>query len=184
MKNILLATLLGALTLFVWNAISWMVLELHNGGYKNVPTEVINQVDLKQLMPEAGVYHYPGIPDDGNMDAVIEQSKKGPVISLMSFQPNGVDPLSPTNFLFNFIFNLLTAGLAVYFLSNTNITAYGKKILFVALLGLFAVFAVELPFAVWYKLSAAFVIPNVIDLIVGPLLLGLVIGRFINKPSA
>jgi len=91
MKRKFIAILVGTLVLFIWNAISWMILPFHSSLLKNIPENAIIIENIRKNMPEPGVYHYPGLPENDTKQEwqkVIEKSKKGPVISLLVYLPN------------------------------------------------------------------------------------------------
>ena len=180
MKNWLIAILLGTLALFVWSAFSWMVLQLHDNSFKNIPESVVLAADFKSTMPAAGVYHYPGLPTDGNWEAAMKKAEEGPAISLMVFLPDGITPFSPISFLLSLCLNLLAVAMACYFLMQTNLATYGSKVLFVAMLGLFAGVVVEIPKGMWFNFPASHVIPYMVDYIVGWTLVGAILARFIK----
>ena len=69
MKNAL-TLLVATVVLFVWNAISWMALPFHSNSLKNMPDGALAE-NITELMPESGIYHYPGLPEDGRSEAEI-----------------------------------------------------------------------------------------------------------------
>ena len=180
MKKLAIAILLGTLSLFVWNAFSWMVLKLHDSSFKNIPESVFESTNIKEALPEHGLYHYPGIPADGDWEAVSKRSEEGPVITFMAYLPDGMTPFSPVSFLFSFLLNMLAVGMACYFLSQTNLSSYGSKILFVGMLGLFAGVVIEIPKGVWFHFPTQYVVANMIDYIIGWTLVGAILGRFLK----
>lgn len=179
MKNLLLTTLLGALALFLWNAISWMGLQLHNRAFQNLPSTAATTEFVQQL-DGAGVYHYPGIPEDGDFSKTVELSANGPVISLMIAHPSGRAAFSGSRFLMSFLYNLISVGIVLFLLSQTVKTQFWSKWGFVTLFGVFAAICVELPLANWYGINATYVIPNLIDYLVGWGIVGLIAAKMIT----
>jgi hypothetical protein len=175
MKNLIIAIILGTLALFIWNAVSWMVLGLHDNTLKNIPESVVEAGDMKNAMPEPGVYHYPGLAEDADWEAVTQKMQEGPVISLLVFLPEGTTPFSPKSFLISFLLNLLAVGMAAYFLMQTKLSSFQSKALFVGLLGVFAGVVVELPTGSWYGFPAFYLTIQMIDYIVGWFLVGAIL---------
>lgn len=179
MKNLLLTTLLGALALFLWNAISWMGLQLHNQAFQNLP-DVSPTTDFIQQLPGPGVYHFPGIPDDGDMSKIAEKSANGPVVSLMIAHPSGRAAFSGGRFLLSFIYNFLSVGIVVFLLSQTTKNQFWSKWSFVALFGAFAAICVELPIANWYGIPASYFLPNLADHLIGWGIVGAIAAKMIK----
>ncbi len=179
MKNLLLTTLLGAVALFLWNAISWMGLQLHNQAFQNLP-DASPTTDFIQQLPGAGVYHFPGIPDDGDMSKIAAKSAEGPVVSLMIAHPSGRAAFSSGRFLLSFIYNLLSVGIVVFLLSQTVKNQFWSKWSFVALFGAFAAICVELPVANWYGIPPSYFLPNLVDHLIGWGIVGLIAAKMIR----
>ena len=88
MKRKIVCLIAGTLILFVWNAISWLVLPFHSNTLNSIPDNVINTVLFKELLIKDGVYHYPGFPKEATPIALSEMEKiieTGPRITLMVY---------------------------------------------------------------------------------------------------
>lgn len=179
MKKLILTTLIGAVAIFLWNAISWMGLQLHNQAFQNLPSATATSEFLQQL-DGAGVYHFPGIPEDGDFSKTAEISANGPVVSLMIAHPSGRAAFSGSRFLMSFLYNLLSVGIVLFLLSQTVKNQFWSKWTFVTLFGAFAAICVELPLANWYGINASYVIPNLIDHLVGWGIVGLIAAKMIT----
>ncbi|NRB53692.1 MAG: hypothetical protein HRU41_38930 [Saprospiraceae bacterium] len=179
MKNVLLTILMGAVALFLWNAISWMGLQLHNQAFQNLP-DTSPTADFIQQLPGAGVYHFPGIPEDGDLSKVAEKAANGPVVSLMIAHPSGRVAFSGGRFFLSFIYNLLSVAIVVFLLSQTAKDQFWSKWSFVAIFGAFAAICVELPIANWYGIPAAYFLPNLADHLIGWSLVGLIAAKMIK----
>ena len=101
-KTILISAIIGTLTLFIWNAISWMVLPFHSNTLKNIPEQALNTDLLKQNLQQDGVYHYPGLPENNSpeeWEMIKEKVKRGPRITLMVYKSGETSLFSPQSFL-------------------------------------------------------------------------------------
>ena len=58
-KRIIVSGVVGGLVLFVWGAIAWMVLPLHNAGIKRLPGEDVILGMIQGNVTEAGFYLFP-----------------------------------------------------------------------------------------------------------------------------
>ncbi len=179
MKNLLLTILFGAVALFLWNAISWMGLQLHNQSFENLP-DTGPTTEFIQQLPGAGVYHFPGIPEDGDLSKIADKAANGPVVSLMIAHPSGRAAFSGGRFFLSFIYNLLSVAIVVFLLSQTAKDQFWSKWSFVALFGAFAAICVELPVANWYGIPASYFLPNLTDYLIGWGIVGLIAAKMIK----
>lgn len=177
--------LLGGIVMFVWGAVSWMALPWHESSLKNMPNDAAVIRAMQESKAESGVYHYPGFPvcdakgevTEAEQEAWVEKCRQGPWISLMVYSEQGNEPFAPRQFIVGFLLNVATAMLAAYLLSLAApaLRGYGQRVIFVTLLGLFGALISTLPDWNWYMFPAEFVIPTVLDHIMGSLLAGLVL---------
>lgn len=183
-KQQIIAAAAGAVVLFIWSLLSWMVLPFHSQTLNPVPETAIEVQTMKDQMPDAGVYHYPGLPGGtaaNSWENLSRRMREEPVITLMVFLPDGTDLLPVENFIFGLILNLAAAGLAVFLLGLTPIRNYWNKVVFVGLLGTFAVLSASLPEYLWFGYPADFVVAAVFDVIVGWSLAGAAIAWITRK---
>ena len=88
MKRKIVSLIAGTLILFVWSALSWMVLPFHSNTLNSIPDNAINAELLKEHLTKDGVYHYPGFPEEKTPQALKEMEKRietGPRITLMVY---------------------------------------------------------------------------------------------------
>lgn len=187
MKRVLLAGVLGALTVFVWGAISWMVLPWHPATVHNIPDgePVVEMLRDRDLL--TGVYHYPGELHDEDEPAAVtdadrsawtDRYRRGPNVNLLVYSSEGSDPFAPATFARGFLLLLIAATLAAYLLSLAapSLPAYGQRVLFVALLGVFSAVVSRFEDWNWLLFPTDYTLVMAMDLVVGWLLAGLVIG--------
>lgn len=69
MKKILLGALVGGLLLFIWQTVSWMVLDLHKKSHSYTEKEgaILNVLNIE--LSQEGQYMLPGYPPDASMEA-------------------------------------------------------------------------------------------------------------------
>src|ERR1044071_3358555 len=99
-----LGALIGGVTSFVWNAISWMALPWHHATYKPFADEDAVTRALLQHAPTDGVYGLPapprtvrGAPKETNAaaeKAVEDKLRRGPLATVV-FQRDGYGSLKP-----------------------------------------------------------------------------------------
>ncbi|GAB4294076.1 MAG: hypothetical protein Kow0098_15410 [Ignavibacteriaceae bacterium] len=188
MKKLLPPALITALVVFIWSAVSWMVIPWHQNTIHNLPEggkilELIKKSDLT-----AGIYHYPGIPEEDTKEAlenIIQRYENGPVISFMVYLPDGAKWMDPLQFITGFIIYFICAMICAFFISVSGEYASGfaSKVLIVFLLGLFGVLVGPLSEWNWWKFPGDFMIVLVVDMLITWLLAGFVLAWRISKSN-
>ena len=71
-KRAIISVAIGTIVLFIWGMVSWMVLPFHGNSLNAIPDGALDTQEMKNLMPESGVYHFPGMPED-NTEAAMKE---------------------------------------------------------------------------------------------------------------
>lgn len=187
LKRILLASLLGGLTVFIWGFLSWTVLPWHTVTMRNMPNEDAVVSQLKQL-PGTGVYMFPAMPaapDPKTQQGYEEKFSRGPIGYVFYTHP-GTDAMRPQTFLLGFLFFCLSSFIAATLLSLAapSIPGYSTRVFFVALLGIFTALESHMNAWNWLLYPAQYSITNALDVIAAWLLGGMVIAAMIKAPDA
>ncbi|BBM87950.1 hypothetical protein [Candidatus Uabimicrobium amorphum] len=178
MKKLFISIVSGTIILFIWNAISWMVLPFHSNSLQNLPQGAIDPQVLQNI-PQPGVFHSPGLPAEETPEAwqqLIKESKRGPVVSLMVVLPKGVDPLSPQKFLSSLLLNLLMVIMAIILIRLAQIESYTRRVAFFVVLSLL-IATLYVAQMIWFGFPLYYTFANVIDPVVSWTLIGLVLGK-------
>ncbi len=183
MKRILFAGLVGGVVLFVWGAISHMVLPTGSAGLKPLPNEDVLLAALRESVGEPGLYLYPGFDPSAEMtDESMEEWKRkyaaGPT-GLLLYREGGGEPMSPGHLLAELASNVGAALVAAFLLAHVGALAYGRRVLFVALLGVFAWLSLSLSYWIWYGFPGAFTTAEAVDAVGGALVCGLSIAKIV-----
>ena len=178
MKRILLAGVLAGVVVFVFSAIHHMVLPSGHMGVKSLPNEEPVLVAMRGAIPEKGLYVFPGVdmsrkPTDDEMKAWTEKYVQGPT-GILVYSPGGEQPMMPRQLSSELLTDILAGCIAAWVVSLTAVS-FGRRVLLVTLLGLFAWLAVTMSYGIWYRFPGAYVVGEGIDQIVGWFLGGLVI---------
>ena len=183
-KKLIIATLLGGVTMFIWGGFSHMVLFIGT-GFKPLPNEDKVIEVLKTNLPEQGLYFFPG-KDFRNstpeQDVVFESKFRNGPVGLVVYRPIGGSPFSPGKLITQLLSNLLSVFIAVIIVSVIS-AGYWKRVLIASLLGLLACAAVSSIYWNWYEFPTSFFIAQILDMLIGFFLAGLVICRVVPKSS-
>ena len=184
MKRTVITVILGTLILFIWNAVSWMALPFHAQSMQNIPESAINTNVLKESMPEDGVYHYPGLPENESEaahKAVEEKLTAGPRITMMVYKSGSTSFFDPMNFIWNFIFNLITVILLMGIVKRLGNHSTRNILWTTIATGLVISFMSDLPTMNWFMFPLDYTLANILDYMVMMTLLGLLFANYTYK---
>lgn len=187
MKNTIVGGLVGGCILFIWGAIAWTVLPLHQPSIRAIPDETAVMDAMRNSMKEKGMYEFPAMPEDQSdaaaQSAWEEKYRRGPV-GMISYDPLGGDPMMPATFATGFVISFLSAAIAAWFLARSTASAgpYLSRVLFCGMLGIFISFGSHLLSWNWMNYPTDHTTAMVADTINGWLLAGLGIGAIVKSP--
>lgn len=182
-RILIIATLLGSLTMFFWGGFSHLVL-LTGTGFTSLPNEEKVMEVLKTNISEQGLYFFPGKDfrtSTKEQDAVFEKKFRNGPVGILIYRPVGNNPFSVIKLLTQFLSNLFSVLIAILIISLTY-AGYWKRVFIVSALGFLACSAVSVIYWNWYEFPTSFFIAQIFDMVIGFFLAGLVICRVIPKP--
>lgn len=184
MKRKIESLIAGTLIMFIWNALSWMVLPFHSNTLNSVPDNAINTELLKEHLMKDGVYHYPGYPKDNTPQALKEMENRietGPRITLMIFKRGKTELFSAVSFFGSMAINFFTV-LLLYSLIHLSRVQTTKTILFMTLfVALLIGFASDLAQMNWYLFPLDYTLLNILDHLIPLLLVGILFSKYSFK---
>ena len=184
--RILIAGIIGGLVMFMWGAVSHMLLPIGEMGMQ-VPTQQASAMTaMAPAMSREGVYMFPSPPredwqDETRMKAFAE-SAKGQPYAFVVYQPDG----NPVNASMTGALakqwgsDTLAAILAAWVLA-LGAFGFGKRVVIAAALGLFAWMAISVPFWNWYMFPTDFTIGTLLEQVIGWLLSGSAIAWWLGR---
>lgn len=169
MRRWVIGTLAGAVTVFVWGAISHMVL-FTGIDFTRMPDDERIVSMLRVSLMRNGLYFYPSIGLRGKPTAEEEaawegRSRAGPT-GIVVYRAAGDAPVSPKKMSVQALSHLLAAGIVSYVFSLT-IATYWTCVGVAALLGVFGLFAISSIYWNWYGFPNAFFVAQAVDVIGG-----------------
>jgi hypothetical protein len=180
LKKLIVASLLGALTMFIWGAVSHMVIFI-GAGFKPLPGEDKVIPVLKSTINEKGLYFFPG-KDFRNttkeQDVSFESKFRNGPVGLLVYRPHGGNPLDINKLITQFVCNLLSVFFAIFIVSASD-KGYWKRVCIVSAFGLVACTSVSSIYWNWYEFPTAFFVAQILDMVIGFFITGLVICKII-----
>jgi hypothetical protein len=181
-KKMIIATLLGGLTMFIWGGFSHLVLFIGTGFRPLANEDKVMEV-LKTNIPEQGLYFFPG-KDFRNstkeQDAIFERKFRDGPVGLLVYRPIGGNPFEVSKLITQLMSTLLSVFIAAL-IASLIFAGYWKRVIIVSLLGLLACSAVSSIYWNWYEFPTSFFIAQIFDMVIGFFLAGLVICKIIPK---
>lgn len=185
--RIIVASLVSAIVLFVWGAISWMVLPWHSATINTLNGEDTVVAAINVGASKSGAYFFPapakGELSEDDQKAFMERHKKGP-IGMIMYNAEGIDLMSPKAFIrgfaLGFLASLIAAGIVAE--STRAQASWVVRVLIVVGLGVFAGLTGHLALWNWMHFPKDWTVVMVLDGLVASLLSGVVIASIV-KPT-
>jgi hypothetical protein len=102
---------------------------------------------------------------------------------LMNYSPGGEGPMTGRQLSSELLSDVL-AGCVAAFAVSLTVAPFGRRVLLVALLGLFAWLSISVSYWIWYRFPAAFIVAEGFDQVVGWLLAGVALAAMFKRSQA
>ena len=184
MKRLFIAALCGCLVMFTWGGLSHMVL-FKGTGFRSLPNEDELMKTLSENVKEQGLYLFPGVDFSNHpkeYQATWENKFRTGPAGMVIYRPVGGDPFSINKLITQFICSFISVLIATIIVSRIT-ESYWRRVLLVSTLGIVACSSVSSIYWNWYEFPASFFIAQIIDMLVGFFLAGLVICKMIPQPG-
>ena len=184
MKNSIIAILIGALILFVYQALAWMVLPVHANSHKYTATEDSLLAAMNDL--EEGVYCLPGTPPNiGKSEAQkLHENNVGKPWAMLYYHENLEMNMGKSMGL-GFLIDLIAVALTVRLIQLGNITGKSNILRATMVIAFIIVFSSAIMNWNWFSTPWHYLTGEILDHLIGGLLLGLWLGFILGrKPKA
>lgn len=186
MGRIILATIIGAVLLFAWNFVSWMVVKLHDGSMRSLEAEPLVVEMLRSADVEPGAYYFPAPPEDmkdqAAMDDFTARHRQGPLGMLIVSA--GTEPMEPMMFVTGFALNVISVLIAALLLASAGIRHASGRVLFVAALGVLVTVVSDLSYWNWMRFPSDHSLAMVADNVIGWIFVGIALAALIRPKPA
>ena len=167
----ILAGVLAGVAMFMWGAISHMMLPWHEATMNTFRDEDLVAEVLMKEAPVSGIYIAPmaGMLDEGltseqkeqRMQEAWDKGAKGPNI-FMTFQREGKDGMAMPMIL-DFVTLVLMSFLMLWLLAAAPNLTFVGKVLFVTIAGTAGIALVQLEQWIWWSFSTSYALVNIVD---------------------
>lgn len=191
LKSLVLGTILGGLVAFVWSSISWEVLPWHEKPILSFQNDEEVSAVIRSHTVKSGVYILPGGP---TMESMTSEQKKAAQATLMEKMQKGPVMFAAVrregfgSYTKGLVIQLLSLMAAAFLLTwlalQTSGLSYGKRVLFLGVVGLAAGVITELPNWNWWGFSGSYTLVMIADATLTWLIAGLVIAKVARPRTA
>jgi len=191
-KQLVLGTVLGGIVLFVWSALAWMIIPWPGEPLRSFTNEEAVVTAIKANAPRSGNYlvpnevkRTPGMTDEqftkATRDAESRMSQGPAIFAAIRLEPIG----SMSKYMIiGFITDLIAVLVAGVLLLQTGGLSYGARVGFVAGLGLLIFVGGHMDEWNWWGFSNAYIAMQFGVIIIGWILTGLVLAKFVRGKTA
>jgi len=186
-KSLLLGTILGGLTAFIWSSISWAVLSWHEKPMLAFQNEDDVAAVIASHSTQSGIYVLPGAPPTEGMPAdqkkaaqtaQMAKMQKGPLM-FAAIRRDGF-PSYTRGLIIQLLSIFAAAFLLTWMLLQTSGLSYAGRVIFLAVAGLAASVIVDLPNWNWWGFSGTYTLINLVDFTLTWMFAGLVIAKVVK----
>lgn len=190
MVKLVLGTVLTAIAVFLWEALSWTALGWHENGFREFRDEAAVAEVLKANVTSGhGIYMLPSMEEPSKLATAEERKAReekqmkaienGPYLYAI-IRPGKGGSSMRTNMVLSFIRSLICAFLIAALLSQAALF-YPARIAFVAAAGLFAGLTCDLPMWIWFENPGRDTVVNIADHLITWIVGGAVLGLFVGR---
>ena len=191
--RIVLAALLGAVAMFMWEFVAHAFTPLGTMGMGYLPKEdTISSALESAIGKERGLYMFPtgGLTkqstaeeEEKGMERMMEEMKTKPS-GLVLYKAPGERFNFGANLAIQFVTDFVKLLLAVWLLAQTRFGTFGGRVAFITVAGVVAAITTNIPHWNWYGYPGDFTAAQIIMDVVGFLIAGLVIAFMFRRAPA
>lgn len=184
MNKVIIGSLVAAIILFVFQALSWMVLPIHENSllYSSGQDDIL--ATLTAHLPENGVYAIPNLPPGASQEerTAFDESMVGKPWAIVHFD-KAYPGMVTSQFVYGFLLNFLAALIIAYVLwsCGERFGTFGSKVMLVLGFAIFLVLQSSLMMANWWYTPWHYLSGEIIDHLLGWFFAGLWLAWFLSR---
>ena len=193
MKRILLGCVAGGIAIFLVATVWHMVLGLGEIGIQNLPGGEAVLSAMRGAIRQPGFYFFPGMERSPGMTKEQQKAEEQKWAEKYRVGPSGILIYEPRGEEFRFgrlLLNQFGIGLVAALvvacllaMAAGGLPSYGSRVLFVALLGVFASLIIDLPYWNWYGFPANYTLAHMASVVICWGVTGLVMAAIVKRPA-
>lgn len=179
MTKIFIASLVGAVIMFVWSFLAWVVLPIHANTYMYTPAQDAIMKTLNESNLETGTYGMPSAPtaDEAMKMHKSNEGKPGAAI----FYIKSVSEMSPSMHIWGFVFNFIMIFAACTLLINNMTGGFFSRWWMVMMIAVVIIFGVYMMQWNWMGYSWNYTRDFILDTAIGWAINGIWLGWYLGR---
>lgn len=173
-----LGVLLGAVAMFLWSFVFWMVIPYPGSVLNTLPNQDLLVPALQAAIPADGVYLVPAAEES---EEVMAQKEQGPVATIM-FQKGGAEPMDKT-MIRGFVHMLGCSFLLAIAVATAGRRTFLGRFVLIFWIGLFVAIWTEMSTVIWFLFPIRYACLQMTYHLSAIAVLGLVLAFFIRPPA-
>jgi hypothetical protein len=171
------AGLVAGFLIFMWGGLTHMAFNI-DSYVKTVPNDEALLAVLQSGLKEPGVYFYPNEMDPEKLEARAKTAPRG----ILTYTPAGTPFSMGQSLAVQAVADVVCALFLafLYSMAAPGLRTTAQRILFPTLIGIFTVFAVQVPYWNWYGFPAASIATGFLEQGVSGLIAGLVFWKLLK----
>jgi hypothetical protein len=183
-KRVFIAGLVGGVAMYVWSFIAHVILPLGQVGVKELPNEPPVLSALSASVGNShGLYLFPRMEPGSSMQQYQQKLASSPS-GLIVYHEAGREAMTAGQLVTDFVTEVVEALLAAFLLAQTRLSTFGGRVGFVAVIGVLANIATNIPYWNWYGFPGTYTASYVFMGVVGFIVAGLVIAAMLRRGEA
>ncbi len=179
MKKQIIATVVAAIIIFIWQFLSWSVLQVHKAEFQHTEHQDAIMEALSQFNLKDGSYYMPNVAPGASMEeeqAFMEQ-QMGKPWAMLEYH-NAMEANMGMNMFRGFVTDLVAAFLLIWLLMKMQNLTLSTTFLSSLAVGAIAYLTIPYLNSIWFETNT---IGYVIDMVVQWGLVGLWLGWFLTR---
>jgi len=180
MKKLIIGALIGGILIFLWQTLSWTVLNLHAKEYQKAGNQDEVMPFLTSHFTHDGQYYLPNI--DRNASSEEHQkfmdSMKGKPWAVISYHAS-YDSDMVKNIIRGLLVAIFSAGLICWILMKNTNSSFGTTFISTVLIGVIGFMFIPYSMRIWFQTPG--LMSNLIDTLVAFGLCGIWLGWWLNR---
>ncbi|HKH60589.1 MAG TPA: hypothetical protein VKA49_07145 [Flavitalea sp.] len=151
MKKLLIGAIVGGIIIFLWQFLSFALLNLHGKAFQYTPkqNEIMNS--LNSLITEDGQYLLPGLPPDATSEQheAAMKSSEGKPWAMVSYH-KAMEMNMGMNMIRGLVVDIIAVALLCWIISKMNLPTFGTVLTASIFTGLIVFFTAPYTGHIWY----------------------------------
>lgn len=180
MKKLLIGALVGGILVFLWQTLSWTVLDLHAKEYQKAANQDEVMSFLSSHFTQDGQYYLPNLDRSASSEEhqkFMDDMKGKPWAVLTWHQVYDADMVM--NIVRGLLVAIIMAALVCWVLMKNTNSSFGKTFISTVALGVVAFLFIPYSMRIWFQTPG--IMTNLVDTLVAWGLCGIWLGWWLNR---